>query len=330
MLVTGAAGFIGSNFVRYWRDTHPADRIVAFDALTYAGVRANLDGLPGVRFVHGDICDRPTVEGVLREHAVDVVVNFAAESHNSLAVVNPSRFVRTNVHGTQVLCEAAHMFKVERFHHISTCEVYGDLALDVDDSFTELQCYAPRTPYNATKAGADHIVRAYFHTFRLPVTITNSCNNYGPRQHPEKLVPLFTTNALDGRPLPVYASAENRREWIHVLDHCIAIDRVLRSGRIGHTYNVGTGEERSVTQVADAILAALGKPASLKMTVPDRPGHDRRYLLNSVKIRSELGWEPVIPFDVGLPATVRWYETNRDWWEPLKAAAPIDEAGWQR
>ena len=214
---------------------------------------------------------------------------------------------------------------VDRFHHISTCEVYGDLALDSDELFTESSPYRPRTPYNASKAGADHAVRAYHETFGLPITITNCANNYGPFQFPEKVVPLFATNALDDQPLPLYASSEHRREWIHVLDHCRAIALVLDRGRVGETYHVGTGVERTVEEIADAVLDALGKPRSLKTVVPDRPGHDRRYALDWTKIRDELGWAPTIDFDTGLAATVHWYASNRAWWEPLRARAPVHE-----
>ncbi|HVM40712.1 MAG TPA: dTDP-glucose 4,6-dehydratase [Acidimicrobiia bacterium] len=329
LLVTGAAGFIGSNFVRHWLAAHPDDTVVALDLLTYAGNRDNLaDMVPPAVFVEGDIGDADLVESLLREHSVDVVVNFAAESHNSLAVVDPGRFFRTNVLGTLGLLEAARRVGVERFHHISTCEVYGDLPLDTDEMFTEESPYRPRTPYNASKAGGDHAVRAYHETFRVPVTITNAGNNYGPYQFPEKVIPLFVTNALDDRPLPLYASTANRREWIHVIDHCRAVERVLLEGRVGETYNVGTGVERSIVELADAILAILGKPASLKEIVPDRPGHDRRYLLDSTKIRAELGWEPEIDFDEGLRETVAWYADRRDWWEPLRDRAPVEESAW--
>ncbi len=330
-MVTGGAGFIGSNFVRYWVDEHPGDTVVVYDALTYAGNRENLDGVVDrVAFVEGDICDLSRVEQVLGSHDVDVVVNFAAESHNSLAVLDPARFFRTNVLGTQSLLEASRRAGVARFHHISTCEVYGDLPLDSNESFDEDSPYRPRTPYNASKAGADHAVRAYAETFGVPATITNCCNNYGPFQFPEKVIPLFATNALDWRPLPLYASTQNRREWLHVEDHCRAVDAVIGRGRVGETYNVGSGFEASIEEVADAVLAELGRPGSLKTVVPDRPGHDRRYLLDSSKIRRELGWQPEIPFDRGLADTVRWYVDRRSWWEPLVGRAPVVETAWSR
>lgn len=330
ILVTGGAGFIGSNFVHYWLGRHPDDHVVVYDLLTYAGVRRSLaDVEDRIVFVHGDIADADLAADVLREERIEVIVNFAAESHNSLAVVDPGRFFRTNVLGTQTLLEAARQTGVERFHHVSTCEVYGDLALDSDDLFTEESPYRPRTPYNASKAAADHAVRAYHETYGLPVTISNCANNYGPYQFPEKVIPLFVTNALDDAPLPMYASTENRREWLHVLDHCSGIDLVLRRGRVGETYNVGSRFEASIEELADRILALTGKPETLKTIVPDRPGHDRRYLLDASKIRDELGWEPSHSFDEGLRDTVNWYREHRDWWEPLKERAPIEESAWQ-
>jgi dTDP-glucose 4,6-dehydratase len=328
LLVTGAAGFIGSNFVRYRLERHPGDRVVALDLLTYAGDRRNLDGLD-LRLVEADIGDLDLVERVLAEEEIEVVVNLAAESHNSLAVLDPGRFFRTNVLGTQTLLEAARRRGIVRFHHVSTCEVYGDLPLDSGEAFTEESPYRPRTPYNASKAAADHAVRAYFETFGLPVTITSCSNNYGPRQFPEKALALFLTNALDDIELPLYASTQHRREWLHVDDHCRALDLVLEQGREGETYNVGSGVERSIEEVADLVLGLTGKPGSLKTIVPDRPGHDRRYLLDSSKLRRELGWQPEIAFEDGLRATVDWYAANRSWWEPLKERAPVAETAWR-
>ena len=329
ILVTGGAGFIGSNFIHYWLGRYPDDRIVAYDLLTYAGNRPNLAAVEDrIVFVQGDIGDGELAERTLRDERIDVVVNFAAESHNSLAVVDPSRFFRTNALGTQTLLEAARTVGVERFHHVSTCEVYGDLPLDSDDVFTEESPYRPRTPYNASKAAADHAVRAYFETYGLPVTITNCSNNYGAFQFPEKVVPLFTTNALDELELPLYASTEHKREWLHVLDHCSAIDLVLRSGRPGETYNVGSGVEATIVEIADLVLELTGKPESLKTIVPDRPGHDRRYLLDATKIRTELGWEPAHAWHEGLAETVAWYAANRAWWEPLRERALVEETAW--
>ncbi|MGA2519998.1 MAG: dTDP-glucose 4,6-dehydratase [Acidimicrobiales bacterium] len=316
LLVTGGAGFIGSNFVRYWTEQHPDDTVVAYDALTYAGNRPNLaDVEDRIAFVHGDVCDGAQALATLREHAIDTVVHFAAESHNSLAVIDPTRFFRTNVLGTQAMLEAARLAGVGRFHHISTCEVYGDLDLDADTAFTEDDPYRPRTPYNASKAGADHAVRAYVETYGLPATITNCSNNYGPFQFPEKVIPLFTAYALD-------------REWLHVVDHCRAVEAVLERGRLGETYHVGSGVEASIEQIADAVLRTLGKPDTLKKIVPDRPGHDRRYLLDCTKITRELGWAPTVAFEEGLADTVRWYADNRAWWEPLLDRSPVVESSW--
>ncbi|RKT54712.1 dTDP-glucose 4,6-dehydratase [Saccharothrix australiensis] len=330
LLVTGAAGFIGSHFTRHWLREHPADTVVALDALTYRGTETNLaDVRDRIAFEHADIGDAAAVDGVLDRHGIDVVVNFAAESHNSLAVLDPARFLRTNVVGTQVLLESSRRAGVRRFHHISTCEVYGDLALDAEEAFTEESPYRPRTPYNASKAAADHVVRAYHETFGLPVTITNCANNYGPNQFPETVLPLFTTRALAGERLPVYASKHNRREWVHVLDHCAAIDAVLTRGEVGRTYHVGTGVEASVERIADLVLDELGLPASLKTTVPDRPGHDRRYLLDSARIRRELGWRPRVEFEAGIRETIRWYREHPEWWRPLLERSPVDESAWQ-
>jgi dTDP-glucose 4,6-dehydratase len=332
LLVTGGAGFIGSNFIRYWLAGHAADSIVNVDLETYAGDRRTLADIEHAEparyaFEHADIADAAAMRRVFETHRPDIVVNFAAESHNSRAVIDPAAFVRTNVLGTQILLAEAQRSKTGRFHHISTCEVYGDLALDSSESFTESSPYRPRTPYNASKASADLVVRAFHDTFGLPITISNCANNYGPWQYPEKVIPLFTTNALDDRPLPLYKHSENRREWLHVDDHCRAIALILEGGRIGETYNVGSGDERSVEQIADAVLAGASKPATLKTYVEDRPGHDRRYLLDHSKITRELGWQPEIEFADGLRSTIEWYRTNRAWWEP-KRAAVLDEAAW--
>jgi dTDP-glucose 4,6-dehydratase len=331
LLVTGAAGFIGSNFVHYWVERHPEDHVVALDLLTYAGNKANLEGVhEQIDFVEGDIADLELGRRLLEQYDVDVVVNFAAESHNSLAVVDPRRFFHTNVIGTQTLLEAAReVGGLKRFHHVSTCEVYGDLPLDSDEQFTEESPYRPRTPYNASKAGADHAVRSYHETFGIPITITNCSNNYGPYQFPEKVIPLFVTNALDEQPLPMYASTQNKREWLHVRDHCRAIELVLESDRVGETYNVGSGLEASIEEIADFVLELTDKPQELKTIVPDRPGHDRRYLLDSSRLRRELGWEPEVTWEDGLRETVEWYAANRAWWEPLKERAPVEETAWR-
>src|SRR5918996_6554067 len=330
LLVTGGAGFIGSNFVHYWLERHPGDHVVVYDLLTYAGNRASLAEVEDrIVFVHGDICDRDLAERILRDEEIEVVVNFAAESHNSLAVIDPTRFFRTNVLGTQTLLDASRAAEVERFHHVSTCEVYGDLPLDSDEVFTEESPYRPRTPYNASKAAADHAVRAYGETYGLPVSITNCSNNYGPYQFPEKVIPLFVSYALDDRPLPLYEATQNRREWLHVADHCRAIELVLERGREGETYNVGSGYEASIAELAERILDLTGKPQDLRTIVADRPGHDRRYFLDSTKIRTELEWEPEWEFAEGLAATVEWYVSHRAWWEPLRERAPVEETAWR-
>lgn len=329
ILVTGGAGFIGSAFLRYWRAEHPDDQLIAYDALTYAGTMGSLASvIDDIVFVEGDLRDFDLAERTLRESGIDTIVNFAAESHNSLAVLDPGRFFSTNVIGTQTMLEAARRSGVGRFHHISTCEVYGDLDLDATEAFTEESPYRPRTPYNASKAGSDHAVRAYFETYDLPVTITNCANNYGPYQFPEKVIPLFATRALADQTLPLYASTQNRREWLHVDDHCRAVEAVLLRGRIGETYHVGSGVEASIEEIADAVLEATGKPQSLKTIVPDRPGHDRRYLLDTTKIRTELGWEPTVEFTQGVRETVEWYRDNQAWWAPLLDRAPVVESTW--
>jgi len=336
LLVTGGAGFIGSNFIRYWFGRHPADEIVNVDLLTYAGDLANVadvarDHADRYTFAHADICDAAAIDRIVAASPPDVIVNFAAESHNSRGVLDPGAFMRTNALGTQTLLDVARQRHVPRFHHISTCEVYGDLPLDTDESFSETSPYRPRTPYNASKAAAELIAHAYRETYGLATTITNCSNNYGPWQHPEKVIALFTTNALDNEALPLYRQSQNRREWLHVDDHCAAIELVLQRGRPGETYNVGSGDERSVEQLADAILNALDKPQSLKSYVDDRPGHDRRYLLDHSKITRELGWRPTVSFEQGLRDTVEWYRAHRAWWSPKKKATRerVDEFAWR-
>lgn len=333
LLVTGGAGFIGSNFIRYWLSNYPQDSVVNFDLLTYAG---NLQNLCDVTerfsdryaFVRGDITDFPSVERVFTEHKPEVVVNFAAESHNSWAIIDPGKFFRTNVLGTQTLLEVARRKGIGRFQHVSTCEVYGDLPLDSGEAFTEQSPCRPRTPYNASKAGADHAVQVYYHTFNVPTVISRCSNNYGPFQFPEKVIPLFTIRALDSQPLPLYKHSQNRREWVHVLDHCRAIDLMIHRGRPGEVYNVGTGVEKTVDEIADSVLSVLNLPKSLKMYVPDRPSHDRRYLLDSSRAQTELEWKPSIDFADGLRETIQWYIENRRWWEVLKEREAVQEGNW--
>ncbi|WP_329520979.1 dTDP-glucose 4,6-dehydratase [Spirillospora sp. NBC_01491] len=329
--VTGAAGFIGGNFVRYWRSVHPEDGVVAIDALTHTGNVRNLDEVRAeIVFVQRDIADEEEMTRVLRAHAVDAVVNFAAETPNSLAVLEPARFFRTNVLGTQALLEACRRAGVGRFHQVSTCEVYGGLAQDSADSFTESSPYLPRTPYSASKAGADHAVRCYQHAFGLAATISNCAGNHGPYQFPEKVLPLFVTNALAGLPLPMYASSGGKREWISVTDHCRAIDLILARGTAGETYHVGSGAEATIEELADLVLDELGLPGTLKTPVSDHPGHDPRHLLDSTMIRRTLGWAPEVAFERGVRETIRWYRGNRAWWEPLLAHRRIAEEPWRR
>ncbi len=335
LLVTGGAGFIGSNFIRYWRSRHPEDVIVNFDALTYAGRRENLSDVEEAAraqyvFVHGDIRDEGAVERAYFTYKPTVVVNFAAESHNSRGVVNPRMFYETNVLGTQTLLEAARRHGMERFHHISTCEVYGDLALDSEEKFTEESPFHPRTPYNSSKAAADMVVRAYGETFGIPFTISNCANNYGPYQFPEKVIPHFTIKALMGEKLPLYKHSRNRREWIHVDDHCHAIELILEKGKTGETYNVGTEIEADVEKIAYTVLGTLGLDSSFKTYVEDRPGHDRRYLLDSSKIRRELGWDPSHDFEASLRDTILWYKNHPDWWQPLVEGLSVKEDAWGR
>ncbi len=338
LLVTGGAGFIGTNFIPNWLPQHTDGSIVNFDRLTYAGNLSNLTDIATrnadrYRFVQGDILDTEGVEAVLEAECPDVIVNFAAESHNSRAILHPRRFFETNVIGTQVLLDAARIHGVQRFHHISTCEVYGELPLESSDRFSEESPYRPQTPYNASKAAADHLVNAYFHSFGMPITISNCANNYGPYQHPEKLIPLFTTNALQNLALTLYRSSHNRREWLHVEDHCRAIDAVLKRGKIGETYNVGSGVEKSIEEISDFILEALDKPQTLKKYVPDRPGHDCRYLLDSEKIATDVGWKPRIPFEEGMRETIQWYVENPEWWQAIQQRADSDavqEDKWER
>jgi len=282
-----------------------------------------------ITFVKGDIRNQELIEHLLRSHSVDILVNFAAESHNSLAILRPGEFFSTNVMGVQSLAEACRRAGIGRFHQISTCEVYGDMELDDPGAFTEDSPYLPRTPYNAATAGGDHVVRSYHYTYGLPATITNCSNNYGPYQFPEKVIPLFVTNALRGKTLPMYASTRNRREWLHVDDHCRAIDLVLHRGNVGETYLVGSGEEADIETIADLILAELDLPQSLKTIVPDRPSHDKRYLLDSTKIRRELGWAPQIEFKDGLRETVKWFRNNESWWGPLIGRSPVKESDWR-
>lgn len=343
LLVTGGAGFIGVNFVRYWRDTHPGDAITILDALTYAGNRASLDGVEA-DFVHGDIGDTALVEALLAERGIDTLVHFAAESHVDRSIHGPDAFITTNVLGTHSLLKAARTVWLSgsgtshRFHHVSTDEVYGSLGPN-DPAFSETTPYAPNSPYSASKAASDHLVRAYHHTYGLNVTTSNCSNNYGPYQFPEKLIPLFLINALHGRPLPIYGDGMQIRDWLHVEDHCRGIAAVLERGRVGETYNIGGGAELPNLTVIDTLCAAVDAAfardpdlarrfsdapaargmatASLKTTVTDRPGHDRRYAIDERRARDELGYVPQRTFAQGFAATLDWYLANEPWWRAV-------------
>jgi dTDP-glucose 4,6-dehydratase len=329
MLVAGAAGFIGSNFTRYWSECHPSDDIIALDLLTYAGNKDNLRDLgPRIKFIRCDIGDTEAMTAVLQDNSVDMVVNFAAESHNSLAVSQPHKFFNTNVMATVGLLEAIRRRGVGRFHHISSSEVYGDIPAGQAAPFSEGAAYRPPTIYGASKASADHAIRAYTSMYSIPATIGVSCNNYGPFQFPEKIIPLFTANALQGHPLPLYSSIKNSREYIHVSDHCAAIDAILHRGQVGETYNIGSGVEVTIDEIADLILRSLDLPSSLKETVPDRPMHSRRHALDSTKIRADLGWASKISFEQGLHDTLRWYQRNVDWWREAMRRRQVEENSW--
>jgi dTDP-glucose 4,6-dehydratase len=319
LLVTGGAGFIGSNFVHYTLARYPQYEIVVLDALTYAGNEDNLTpAMDQIRFVHGNICDRDLVLPLVRE--CDVVVHFAAESHNDNSLDDPWPFINTNFIGTYVLLEAVRKHG-KRYHHISTDEVFGDLALDEDRQFDEQTAYNPSSPYSAAKAGSDHLVRAWVRSFGVRATITNCANNYGPYQHIEKMIPRQVTNVLVGRKPRLYGAGTNVREWTHVDDHNEAVHLVLDKGRIGETYLIGAGDERSNRQIVAMILELMGKDPDWFESVADRAGHDVRYSNNSTKIRTELGWAPrYIDFRDGLAATIEWYRTNEAWWRPLKEA----------
>ncbi len=335
ILVTGGAGFIGSNFVRYWIHNHPQDRIINLDALTYAGNLENLAGVddsPRYRFVHGSIGDAELLKRLFKEEHVDTVVNFAAESHVDRSILGPEAFIKTNVAGTFTLLEAAREYwqsdvSVCRFLHVSTDEVYGSLGPD-DPAFTETTAFAPNSPYAASKAASDHLVRAYRHTYGLPVVTTNCSNNYGPYQFPEKLIPLVIINALEDRSLPIYGDGKNVRDWLHVEDHCRGIDAVLSKGRLGETYNIGGCNEWTNIDIVRLVCDRLDqlrpgdKPRRELITyVRDRAGHDRRYAIDATRIISELGWRPTYTFETGIERTIRWYLGNEAWWQRVRDGA---------
>ncbi len=321
IIVTGGAGFIGSNFIFYLLAAHPDCRIVCLDKLTYAGNLSTLAPVlkrPGFRFVKLDICDRSGVFKLFAEERPDIVVNFAAESHVDRSIAEPALFLETNVLGVQVLLDACCSFGVQRFHHISTDEVYGDLPLDRPDlAFDETSPLRPSSPYSAAKAAADLLVLAYRRTFGLPVSISRCSNNYGPYQFPEKLIPLTVVNALRGRPLPLYGDGRNVRDWLHVKDHCRALDLIINRGKEGEIYNIGARVELSNLELAELIVKEVGASCDLISFVADRKGHDLRYALNADKLRKELGWQPTVPFAQGLKSTVAWYLAHRSWWEAI-------------
>lgn len=318
IFVTGGAGFIGSNFIHYWLKTYPKDQVINFDALTYAGNLDNLSDIadnPNYKFVKGDITDIDLVNKTVA--GVDLIVHFAAESHVDRSIINSADFIKTNVEGTRVLLEAAKNNGNIRFHHISTDEVFGSLAFDAP-KFNEKTPYDPRSPYSASKAASDHLVRAYFHIHNLPITISNCSNNYGPYQYPEKLIPLFITNLLEGKKVPIYGAGKNVRDWIHVDDHNRGVDLIIKKGKIGETYCLGGNDEKSNLEITELILAAMGQGREMVEYVADRLGHDLRYAIDFSKAKTELGWEPKIDFATGLKETVTWYKNNQAWWQKLK------------
>lgn len=315
ILVTGCAGFIGSNFVRYLLGKYPDYRIIALDALTYAGNRENLKDLEGKMnylFYHGNIMDRTVVDNLVSN--VDTIINFAAETHVDRSILEAGSFIQTDVVGTFTLLEAAKKYGIQKFIQISTDEVYGSIE---SGSFSEQSNLLPNSPYSASKAGADLLVRSYYKTFGIPAIITRSSNNFGPYQYPEKVIPLFITNAMDDLPLPLYGDGKNVRDWIYVLDNCSGIDVVLQKGKPGETYNIGAGNEIPNIEITEMILNKLGKPKSLIKPVPDRPAHDRRYSLDCSKIH-ELGWKPAHNFEDALDQTIEWYKNNEEWWRNIK------------
>lgn len=326
LLVTGGAGFIGSNFILYWLKKHPEDSIVNFDKLTYAGNLENLKQVehnPNYSFVKGDICDPDMVNQYMA--GIDTVVHFAAESHVDRSIMDPLTFVKTNVDGTAVLLEAALKSNVKRFHHISTDEVFGALDLNSTEKFNENTPYDPHSPYSASKAASDHLVRAYHDTYGLPITISNCANNYGPYHFPEKLIPLAITNLLESKKVPVYGDGLYVRDWLYVEDHCEAIDLILQKGSIGKTYLVG-GLDQDIPniEIVKKILQHMGKSEDMIEYVKDRPGHDRRYAIDWSMIRQELGWQPRHTLDEALTETINWYTQNREWWEKIKSGTYAD------
>ncbi|MFZ2150112.1 MAG: dTDP-glucose 4,6-dehydratase [Minisyncoccia bacterium] len=326
ILVTGGAGFIGSNFIIYMMNKYPTYEVVNLDKLTYAGNLDNLKSIennPNYTFIHGDICDRKIVMQAMT--GCDLVVHFAAESHVDRSIENPEDFVETNVKGTLVLLETARKFNLKRFHHVSTDEVFGTLSLDKPgEKFKENTPYSPRSPYSASKAGSDHLVRAFIETYNFPATISNCTNNYGPFQFPEKIIPLFITNAFENKPLPVYGKGKAVRDYLYVIDHCEALDLIIHKGKIGETYCIGGDSEKNGLEITDTILNLLNKPKSLQTFVEDRRGHDMRYAMDHSKITRELGWSPSVSFEEGIQKTIKWYEENKPWWQKIISKKYLD------
>ncbi len=321
ILITGGAGFIGSNFIFYMREKHPNYRLVCIDALTYAGNLSTLDSIindDNFRFVEGNITDRRVVDSLFKEESFDFVVNFAAESHVDRSIENPGIFLNTNIIGTQVLMDACRKFGIKRYHQVSTDEVYGDLPLNRPDLlFTEETPIHTSSPYSASKASADLLVQAYFRTYNLPTTISRCSNNYGPYHFPEKLIPLIITRALNNQTIPIYGVGENVRDWLYVKDHCSALDLILHKGTNGEVYNIGGNNERTNLQVVKTILRELGKPETLITYVTDRAGHDMRYAIDSSKTKKALKWEPTTSFEEGIKRTVKWYLDHKTWWRKI-------------
>ena len=318
LLVTGGAGFIGSNFIRYMVRKYGGYKIINLDKLTYAGNMENLKDIEDIknyRFIKGDICDRDLVEDIFSGNKIDAVVNFAAESHVDRSITDPGVFIQTDVYGVFVLLEAATKYKSRLFLQISTDEVYGSIE---KGSFSEDDTLAPNSPYSASKTGAEMIVRSFFKTYQTPILVTRTSNNFGPYQYPEKIIPLFVTNLIDGRKVPLYGDGMNVRDWIYVSDNCIALDMVLHKGKIGEVYNIGAGNEKPNVWITKKILEILDKPETMIEPVADRLGHDRRYSVDCSKIEKELGWKPEVDFEEALHRTVRWYVNNEKWWRPLK------------
>lgn len=324
-LVTGGAGFIGSNFIRYWFSKYPKDKIVNYDKLTYAGNVERLKDIelsPNYKFIKGDIVDKERVSEVIKRSGITQIVNFAAETHVDRSIIGPFAFIQTNILGTHVLLEAALENKLERFHHISTDEVFGALPLGSKEKFTAETPYNPRSPYSASKASSDHLVGAFYTTYGLPVTITNCSNNFGPFQDPEKFLARAITNLIEGEPVPVYGDGKYVRDWLYVEDHCRAIDAVLHKGKIGETYLIGgMSEDINNLEIAKKLLKIFGRDKSYLKHVKDRPGHDRRYAVDWSKAKKEVGWKPQYDFDTWLVKTVDWYRQNVWWWKPLKSQA---------